>query len=51
MQYYSAIENEWNVATCNMLHGWTKKESIMLCEVSQRKTNAVHCHLYVKSKI
>ena len=32
-------------------HGWTKKEGIMLCEVSQRKTNAVHCHLYVKSKI
>lgn len=31
-------------------HRWTKREGIMLCKVSQRKTNTVHCHLYVNLK-
>lgn len=30
---------------------WMDLENIMLCEIIQRKTNIIYCHLYVESKI
>ena len=30
---------------------WTDQDNIILCEISQRKTNTVYYHLYMKSKI
>ena len=47
MEYYLAIKNNEilpSVAT------WMDLEGIMLSEISQRKTNPLLYHLYVKSK-
>ena len=47
MEYYLAIKNNGilpSVAT------WMDLEGIMLSEMSQRKTNTLLYHLYVKSK-
>ena len=47
MEYYLAIKNNGilpSVAT------WMDLEVIMLSEMSQRKTNTLLYHLYVKSK-
>ena len=45
MEYYSAIKKELNNTICSNMDG-----PIILSEVSQRKTNIIWHHLYVKSK-
>ena len=47
MEYYSAIKKN---EILPFAATWTDLEGIMLSEISQRKTNAVGCHLYVESK-
>ena len=42
----SLNKKEWNFAICSN----RDLEGIMLSEISQRKTNTVWYHLYVKSK-
>ena len=37
---------EWNLAILDNMDG---SESVMLSEISQRKTNTIWSHLYVKS--
>ena len=43
-EYYLAIKKEWNFAICSNMDG------LMLSEISQRKTNTLWHHLYVKPK-
>ena len=47
MKYYLAIKKN---EILPFAATWMDLEGIMLSEISQRKTNAVGCHLYVESK-
>ena len=44
MEYYSAIKNNEILPFATT---WKELESIMLSEISQRKTNIILFHLYV----
>ena len=46
MEYYSAIKRNGNSAISNEMN----LQSIMLSEISQRKTNTLCYHLYVESE-
>ena len=44
-KYYSAIKKWGNPTICDNMNGF---EGIMLSEISQKKTNTIWFHLYVK---
>ena len=48
MEYYSLVKRNEILPFSVM---WTDQDIITLCEISQRKTNTVCYHLYMKSKI
>ena len=48
MEYYSATKRN---NTGSFVEMWLDLETVMYSEVSQKKTNAICCHLYVESKM
>ena len=48
VEYYSAIKRNEIMPFAAI---WVDLEIIIIIEISQRKTNSIRCHIYVKSKI